>query len=62
MGRLRCSTGKKAALTKLYRKNGDVNGVEPGKTAASTALNGRKAALGLLNWRNSGGNGDELGQ
>ena len=54
------------ALTKLYRKNSDVNCVHPGQTrrltgknAASTALNGRKAALAALNWRDSGGNGVE---
>ena len=54
------------AQTELYRKNSDVNCVQPGKMrrltgkmSASTALNGRKAALAPLNWRNSGGNGVE---
>ena len=54
------------ALTKLYRKNIDVNCVWPGKmrrltgkNAASTALNRRKVALAALNCRDSGGNGVE---
>ena len=45
------------ALTALNGKNRGVNGVEPEKKSALTALNQRIAALTALNQKNSGVNG-----